>query len=269
MILRLMTLNLRFENERDIEHPWEKRKHIIRELILESQPDILGTQEGRLRQLAYLEMFLKDYEMKMPKRTLDPLSQYPTLFIKNRFWVKRSEEFWLSRTPSVHLSMDWDSAFPRMISWAHMGTGSLPEGIIVGVTHLDNKGVLARQRQAEIISRWAQGIDRTVILMGDFNEGAKGEVHRTFLEAGFFDTWEVLGGKEGIEAFSYHGFSGEGKLGRIDWILIRQTGSLQVRVLDGGFLKVKGDVYPSDHFPYTVSLKISPKTSVDQDGERV
>lgn len=257
MDLKVMSFNLRFENELDLSQPWEKRKHLVTEIIKDTKPDVLGTQEGKLRQLTFLEMALKDYRMILQDRTLDNTSQYPTTFLKKSFQVSESGEFWLSNTPKIHLSKDWDSAFPRMLSYVSINH-PIGETIVFAVTHLDNKSELAREMQARLIVRWAQGIKHLLILMGDFNEDPDGKVHHILCdEGGFLDTWEVGGGREDEESFSFHGFTGIGTLGRIDWILIRPSPNLHFQVKKAAFLRTKkGCLMPSDHFPYVVEIKI-------------
>lgn len=257
MDLRVMSFNLRFENDQDLTQPWEMRKHLIVETVKELRPDVVGTQEGKLRQLAFLELALKDFRMVFQERTLDITSQYPTLFLKRSFEVLKVGEFWLSSTPKVHLSKDWNSAFPRMFSYAYIRHPA-GEPLVFAVTHLDNRSALAREMQARMISRWVQDIEDLTILMGDFNESPDGKVHHILCnEGGFLDTWELLGGKEDNDSFSYHAFTGIGTLGRIDWILIRPSLHLNFHVKKAAFLRTKkGFLLPSDHFPYVVEIKI-------------
>ncbi|HKI48060.1 MAG TPA: endonuclease/exonuclease/phosphatase family protein, partial [Desulfobacteria bacterium] len=119
--MRVMTFNIRFENDQDGANSWIYRWDLVVKLIEKYDPDILGTQEGRVSQLAFLDGRLAQYKMHAPLRVLDDTCQYPTLFFhKNRFNIIEGEEFWLSKTPKVHRSKNWDSAFPRMVSTARV-----------------------------------------------------------------------------------------------------------------------------------------------------
>ena len=72
-------------------------------------------------QLVYIRNRLPEYDLYAPHRTLDDICQYPTLFFhKESFTVHEGGEFWLSQTPEVHRSKSWDSAFPRMMSYARV-----------------------------------------------------------------------------------------------------------------------------------------------------
>jgi len=257
--LRLMTINLRFENDQDTKQPWEKRKDLVLKIIKDRKPHILGTQEGRSRQLMYLALKLRDYHMVMNGRTLDPLSQYPTLFISKDLKVVESGEFWLSNTPHIHLSKDWDSAFPRMISYALIRPFGAEKELLVATTHLDNKGKMAREMQSRVILNWLRKFDSLfMILMGDFNEAPGGKVHKLFCEeGGFLDTWTLAHKEDTEDSFSFHGFTGIAKLARLDWLLIRLGPAKGLKILEAEFIKEqRGPIMPSDHFPYYVSLKL-------------
>lgn len=70
-MMRIMTFNLRFENDQDGSNAWNYRRHWVVKLIEQYSPDILGTQEGRLSQLDYLEERLSGYGMHTASRVLD------------------------------------------------------------------------------------------------------------------------------------------------------------------------------------------------------
>ena len=53
--MRLMTFNLRFATPLDGPNEWEFRKDLVVEVIGKHLPDLLGTQEGTVPQLNYLE----------------------------------------------------------------------------------------------------------------------------------------------------------------------------------------------------------------------
>jgi endonuclease/exonuclease/phosphatase family metal-dependent hydrolase len=121
--MRVMTFNLRFENNRDGSNAWSLRREMVVAIIESYSPSILGTQEGTCSQIDYLQDHLPDYYLHTPRRVFDDTCQYPTLFIrKDEFDVEGGAEFWLSKTPEVHRSKDWDSAFPRLISYARLRT---------------------------------------------------------------------------------------------------------------------------------------------------
>jgi endonuclease/exonuclease/phosphatase family metal-dependent hydrolase len=251
-----MTFNLRFENERDGENSWSRRRELVTRLIEQYSPSILGTQEGMWPQLEFLKDSLPQYHLHAPHRTIDSLCQYPTLFFdKKDFTVHEAGEFWLSETPQVHLSKSWDSAFPRMMSYARASGLQTASDFWVAVTHLDHIGAEARFQQAKIIATWIKERNAPVILMGDFNDSPGSPVHGllTSPEIGLKDSWQVFGGKEDSSSFTHHRFTGVPQKTRMDWILI----SSHFQVIDAEINKSHFDnCYPSDHFPYLATLEI-------------
>jgi len=253
--LRFVTFNLRFENERDGENAWSGRREMIVRLIERYAPSILGSQEGRWVQLRYLEEHLPDYAMQAPTCVTDDTSQYPTLFVRREaFDVVGRESFWLSLTPRVHLSKDWDSAFPRMMSAARLRARSGGTLFWSVVTHLDHAGDEARYRQAEMLADWIASRREPVVLMGDFNDvpGSRTHAVLTAERTGLIDTWEAMArGEGGEEAFTHHGFEGVPQKARMDWILASRSFEVEdVRILRDQ----EGGRYPSDHFPCLADL---------------
>jgi len=259
--MRVMTFNLRFENDRDGDNAWMYRRDMVVSLINSYKPAILGTQEGKWPQLMYLKEHLPQYHASLPGREPDEKSQCPTLFFRKEcFNVAYGRDFWLSKTPEVHLSKDWDSAFPRMMSYARTFSVADQADIMAGVTHLDHKGVEARYQQARIIAQWAAAQDLPVVLMGDFNAEPGSAVHEvlTHPETGLRDSWKALAGREDEKSFTHHGFNGIPQHARMDWILVTEHFEVvDTRILHDSF----NGAYPSDHYPYMADLRLSGKAS--------
>jgi len=252
----VMTFNIRFDNKMDGLNAWSSRRKLITDLIMKYRPAILGTQEGMWSQLTYLENSLPDYSLHAIHRTLDNICQYPTLFFnKYGFKVLEGSEFWLSETPEVHRSKSWDSAFPRMMSYARVREFNTGNDFWVAVTHLDHVGAEARYQQAKIITEWVKTRTGPVILMGDFNDSPGSPVHEllTSPETGLQDTWNILGKKEDGSSFTHHKFTGLPQKARMDWILI----SDHFRAIEAEIIRDHvEDRYPSDHFPFLVKLDL-------------
>ncbi|HDZ24605.1 MAG TPA: endonuclease, partial [Desulfobacteraceae bacterium] len=51
--MRIMTFNIRFENDRDGQNGWVHRKDLVIKVIERYKPDIIGTQEGKWNQLLF------------------------------------------------------------------------------------------------------------------------------------------------------------------------------------------------------------------------
>jgi endonuclease/exonuclease/phosphatase family metal-dependent hydrolase len=250
-----MTFNLRFENDTDGPNAWVYRRETVIRLIQAHRPSVLGTQEGRMSQLAYLKEHLPEYYMAAPERVLDDTCQYPTLFcLRKDVVVHDVHEFWLSDTPKVHRSKSWGSGFPRMMSAARVSVGAGDGFFWIVVTHLDHIGMEARQNQARMIAEWVKDANAPVILMGDFNDSPGSKTHEILIspETGLQDTWSALGCPEDVQSYTVHRFTGLPQKARIDWILA----SSSFWVKDTCILREgDGDPFPSDHFPYMAQLE--------------
>lgn len=252
--MRVMTFNIRFENDRDGENAWQYRKTLVRDIILDFRPDILGTQEGKWPQLMYLKSELSGYHAHLPGRFPHEFTQCPTLFIrKAAFDIIGGRDVWLSKTPDVFLSKSWDSAYPRMMSHSELICKKTGKRLHAAVTHLDNIGSLARIRQAEMVKAHVAQIDCAVVVMGDFNESPDSPVHDILAgPCGLLtDSWQAAGKKEGPDAFTHHGFTGQPKNTRMDWILYGNG----LEVTDVRIIRDhRNGRYPSDHYPYMADL---------------
>jgi len=255
--MRVMTFNLRFDNDRDGRNAWRYRCDLVIRVILHHTPAILGTQEGTCSQIDYLRDSLPAYALHVLGRVFDDTCQYPTLFVRrDTFDITGGEKFWLSETPEVHRSKSWDSAYPRMMSYAILRSTATNKILIAAVTHLDHEGLTARIKQATILAQWRKHQTDPLILMGDFNDSPDSQAHQllTTSEIGLADTWELLDRDEGPAYFTHHGFRGIPQKARMDWILI----SSHFRISDAIILRDHFDGrYPSDHFPYMVDLELA------------
>jgi endonuclease/exonuclease/phosphatase family metal-dependent hydrolase len=249
-----MTFNLRFATPVDGPNEWQFRKDLVVEIILNHLPDLLGTQEGTVPQLIYLEECLTGYLPLTAHRRVDPTCQYPTIFYRgDRFHVGESSEFWLSETPLVHRSLSWDSAFPRMVTYGLFREKGRATSFYFLNTHLDHVSAAARRQGARMIREFFFPRNRPIIMVGDFNEPPDGPVYREFINADgpLRDTWRQVH-PLAEEAATQHGFDGRPRGSRIDWILA--TPPFKVRRVAIVTDNQEGR-YPSDHFPYEAEVE--------------
>ena len=252
--MRLMTFNLRFATPIDGPNAWEYRKELVVEIILARGPHLLGTQEGTVPQLEYLAAQLPQYAPLIEHRQIDRTCQYPTIFYRrDLFQVSESGEFWLSKTPGVHRSMSWDSAFPRMVNYGLFQEAGRDLKFWFINTHLDHISGEARLQGARMIREYFFPKGLPLILVGDFNEPPDSPVYRELTGAGspLQDSWRTVP-EPGMEATSQHDFDGSLRGSRIDWILL----SPPFRVRKAFMVNDnQNGRYPSDHFPYAVEAE--------------
>jgi endonuclease/exonuclease/phosphatase family metal-dependent hydrolase len=250
--MRLLTFNLRFANPQDGRNYWDYRKEIVVDTIFAVNPDLVGTQEGTVPMLEFLTEHLQGFLPLTAHREVDPTCQYPTIFYRQGLQVQDSGEFWLSKTPTVHRSISWDSAFPRMVTYGLFQEPGRDLWFYFINTHLDHISSLARLHGARLIREFFQDKNPPQILVGDFNEPPDDPVFQELTGPGhrFQDTWRALN-PQGPEPPTQHNFDGNPRGHRIDWILV--TPPFQVTKVEIVGYNHSGR-YPSDHFPYVAEV---------------
>lgn len=252
--MKVITTNIRFENDQDT-HPWAERKLILSDIIADFSPCFFGTQEGRQPQLIQFQKINPQYRLIDNHRDWIDERMYPCLFFNiNKVAVNDSGDFWLSETPDVPASKSFDSAFPRLCTWANI-THHQKGTILIANVHLDHVKTETRQEQVKVLINELNKINTDqspIILMGDFNEGPTGEVRKILnhLNSDLEDGWLTLNQKEET---SYHKFQGvypEGE--RIDWILHSSPFEIKEILLDK---RIVNQIYPSDHYPVLAQYK--------------
>ncbi len=260
--LKLISSNIRFDNENDGDHIWDNRKYILRDSIQSFDPHILGTQEGRRPQLSSLDSLLDDQDIVDSHRAWIKERMYPSLFLNSKdLIIKKSGDIWLSETPSVPGSKSFDSAFPRLCSWASVlwpqSSGNEGVPLFIVNCHLDHVLEKTRNLQVEVLCKEVFKIrdeEEHLIIMGDFNSHPESEVRKVLLTffPCLYDPWKSLGLEE--EA-SHHKFGKERDAGsRIDWIMVDKRFEAEEIYLD----KIqKEGLFPSDHYPLKCTLKLN------------
>jgi len=105
MELSLLSSNIRFANPADGTNDWAFRRPHLIALIEKCAPDILGTQEGREKQIRNLAEGLKKLTLVEAHREWIEERMYPCLFINTeKFEILKSGDIWLSDTPTVAAS---------------------------------------------------------------------------------------------------------------------------------------------------------------------
>ncbi|GKQ39348.1 endonuclease/exonuclease/phosphatase family protein [Streptomyces sp. A012304] len=255
--LEVMTFNLRFASTRE-PNSWAARRPVMRALLREAAPHVIGTQEGRLPQVRDIERDLgRHYDWIGTGRGGGDDESMAVLYDTRRLAPVEHAHFWLSDTPKVTGSNTWGAAHPRMVTWVRFrDLRARGQEFCLFNTHLDNASRYARMRSVSLItSRLAQFDPALPLLVtGDFNAVAhRDPVHGALLDAGLVDTWDTARGR-GATYGTFHGYRGLTAGGdRIDWILATPG----VTVLRTWMHTYAADgQYPSDHLPVqaTVSL---------------
>ncbi|MGB0452397.1 MAG: endonuclease/exonuclease/phosphatase family protein [Bacteriovoracaceae bacterium] len=251
-VLKIVSSNILFESQGEA-YPWEKRSSVLVSLIDDFQTDLLGTQEGREPQIRNLESKLSHLSIIDQHREWITERMYPTIFFnEKKFKLDSSGDIWLSETPHVPGSKSFDSAFPRLCTWARLRTSN--QTFFIVNVHLDHVKQETRTAQVNVLAKEVKSLlndNDHLLIMGDFNDCPQSIVRKDLLKGIHFlnDPWEDFGH---TEQSSHHKFEGPLENGkRIDWILIDKKLNAKSIVLDQS---QKDGIYPSDH--YLVKLEI-------------
>lgn len=245
--IKVMTFNVRQMDGEDGPQAWEHRKDVLIETIRQYGPALLGTQEIFAEQSEYILRHIPSLRCFGRGRFGDDRDKHNSIFYDcSRFSVLTCGEIWISRTPEVPGSLDWDIPRPRMITWGMLSDTGARELMVVN-THFPygRNADEARRQTARLIAEKLATLPRglPVLVMGDFNARAGEEIYRLLTEE-LCDSWTMAAMRTGPEE-TVHGF-GRFKGGRIDWILYRNLGD--VLAAETITYTAQG-LYPSDHYP--------------------
>lgn len=258
--LTVMSYNLRFASPTPPD-AWPDRRPLMRHLLIEQAPDVIGTQEGIYSQLKDLAADLPAYDWIGLGRDGGSKGELMAVFYrKARLEPLAFDHFWLSDTPETMGSKTWGTRHARMVTWVKFQDRETGRSFFIVNTHFDHQVQEAREKAAKLMRERVTGFDPAlaVIVTGDFNApGGKGKnkCYDMLTDDGFFaDTWNTAKERHGDGLNTFNGFKAVGREGiRIDWILTRgavATDRIEIVTYsrDGKF--------PSDHCPVVAKLRL-------------
>lgn len=253
MKIKIITFNIRYDKPDPDNQDWRIRRDAIAALIQESDPDIIGTQEGKAHQLLDLHRRLPNYQSIGGDRTGTGTGEHCAIFYhQDRLKCLDSGDFYLSDTPDSagSVSPDWGNPLPRMTTWAVFSLAQASKTITCFNTHLDYNSAKARELGARLIrDRLSHHNPDTTyfFLTGDFN-AEPNSLPREILSqplANQITLNDALSDIEVEKQLSFHDFTGK-PFAAVDTIyydsrLRRETVTIDNRKCLG--------IFPSDHFP--------------------
>lgn len=256
-VLKVMTFNLRTPNARD-GHPWEIRRPIVKQLVHEEAPSIIGTQEGTIAVLREMQADLPEYDWIGEGRDGGLEGEFMAVFYKTaHFKPIEHGHFWLSDTPDIAASTSWGNRIPRMATWVKFENIANGRLFYFMNTHLDHQSEEARLESARLIVNHMTKYDADlpIILTGDFNAPIAGEVYQVFINQGQMKNavHEAME-RRNDQIGTFHGYRGEDRAETsriIDWILY--SGDMTVSESET-ITYSSGGQYPSDHFPVAATF---------------
>ncbi len=255
--VKVMTYNIRLDNEGDKENNWKHRKEDLVKYILTHDPDFIGVQEALYSQVTYLDQELTDYEyLGVGRDDGDKAGEFMALFYKSEKWnVATDSTFWLSETPSKP-TMGWDAGCHRVCTY---GVFSDKQGHEIAVfnTHFDHVGKKARRQSVQIIQSYVHDlIDKyPLILTGDFNIEPSDSVYLD-LQKFLTDSRDRALEIEEKSIGTFNGFRLNGPFDRrIDYVFVNDLFK-SVNKYSVEIPLTTNKLQLSDHFPVIVQLEL-------------
>lgn len=258
--ITVMSYNLRFAGA-DPAHPdaWEKRRETMIALLRRQQPDLIGTQEGLLRQLEDLAAALPEYRWIGKGREVGGAGEHMAILYRaERFTPLEVGHFWLSETPDVAGSKSWDAANVRMVTHVLFEDRLTGRKFHFWNSHFDHVSQEARQKAAEMVLKRVAALSPPlpILFTADFNAAAREDpIWQQLVGAGRFrDAWDEASERVHEKANTFNQFQQtlwEGR--RIDWILAQgafEVGKAEI------VLPREGERLASDHHPVQIRLRL-------------
>lgn len=256
--VNVMSFNIRLDIASDGENSWAYRKDHVAQMLHYYSPDILGMQEVVKNQRDdMLHASTVFAAVGVGREDGKELGEFNSLFYnKHRFESLQEGTFGLSENPDSIGLMGWDSACPRIATWALLKDKVSGKQLAAVNTHLDHIGVVARREGARLIVSKLKELfgDVPVVLTGDFNCTSDSEPVALLQDNGMRNCALEAAVKYG-PAWSFHNFGRipVEKRTLIDYIFV--TGDVAVNSY-----RVIGDKpdtgYLSDHAPIFVNLTL-------------
>lgn len=265
-VIKVMSFNIRYGTASDGTNSWPERRALLIDTIKTFAPDLLGTQEVLASQAAFLREQLPAYAFHgVGRDDGEAKGEFvPIMYRRDRFEEVDAGHFWLSETPDVPGSKNWDAALTRMLSWVVLQDKQGASGpFVFANTHFDHIGARAREASARLLRERATTVppDYPIILCGDFNTGEGSPPYQVLTAKNpadgisFLDSFRVIHPQRTTNEASFNGWKTTRAGDRIDWILHTP----QFITLDARINYTQSDGrYPSDHYPVEAVLRRRP-----------
>lgn len=253
--LKVMSLNIRYDNQRDGINAWPGRSEFAAAYLKQQQPDLLGLQEVLWHQYEYLQQMLTGYSSVAAGRDDGLMSgeACPVFYRSDRFELIEHNTFWLSGTPGVAGSLGPGAVLPRIATWVHLREMSTGRTLHFFNTHFCHVSDSARIMSSMILRDAVREIagDGFFVVTGDFNLTPGSRAYAILTGEGtplglLSDSYGMSGIQPAGPAGTFNGFSDKPSENRIDYIFL-PAGTM---VLWHETEMVKsGEIFISDHWP--------------------
>ena len=253
--IKVMTLNVRYDNPRDSINAWPNRAAIVSSFIRIEKPDLLGMQEVLQHQFEFLDSALNDYGSVGVGRSDGAKGgeMNPVFYRKERFDMIRTKTFWLSETPEVPGSQAWGAGLPRIVTWMELVDKNTHQHICFFNTHFAHDSDSARIMSAGLLLSKVDSIssDYPFVITGDFNMLSTSKGYEILTGPAesvplLNDSFVISERNPAGPMYTFNGFSDKQGSGRIDYIFVKDG----LKVLSHKtIIKKERRIYISDHWP--------------------
>jgi len=260
--VKVMTLNVRYDNPGDSINTWKERASLVYNFVLNEKPDIIGMQEVLWKQYEVLDSVLADYASIGVGREdgIKEGEMSPIFYRKEKYGMVRNMTFWLSDTPNLQGSISWGSSIPRIVTWTELVEKSSHKHFFFFNTHFAHDSDSARRMSSALLLDSVERISRGVqfIVTGDFNMLPVSPEYKLLTGPAesvplLKDTYYISDKRPSGPAYTFNSFSDKPGTRRVDYIFVRNG----MKVLDHNTIIKKGNgVFISDHWPVVSNIQL-------------
>jgi len=258
--LKILSYNIRYENELDVDNSWDSRKFHVIDLIRKHNPDIFALQEASLYQYLFVTWQFPEYGKVFTPRDGFGDEGCPIFYRENDYELIEYISFWISDTPD-RVSLSFFGYHHRVVTHAKLKRKADNITLSVLNVHADYgaNDTIKKKSWNLILSHINQNAANVsnIIFLGDLNANITDPTLNVIKNAGFIDTYDTYD-EDGIEkekVATWHDWKGglyEGE--KLDYIFVSEK--MQPLEFHIDRSKIQGaDMYPSDHYPIVAVVR--------------
>lgn len=248
--MKIMTFNVRYDNETDGNHAWSKRQDALLKMIRKHKADVIGTQETTDKIQAFLRRHCLAYMLLGNGRNADLTGERCTIMIrKNKYELLETETVWLNGDFYKAGDLDPKEGFARICTMALIQDKNTGVQTRIFNAHLAYQSEEVIQRNGQQLLKYIESYASSQIpfvLMGDFNSNLSRPLHQPFL-ARYKEAYQTL---HQDRPNTFHAYGDPIGIDAIDFIYTDRLSFLSVTTDTTRF----DGLYPSDHYPVIAEL---------------
>ena len=260
--LKVLTLNIRYDNPSDAPNDWPSRKDFVVSFLKDEAPDIFGLQEVLWHQYEYIDSLMEGYKsIGMGRDDGGQKGEMtPVFFRKDRFCTLSYGTFWLSETPGIIGSKGWGAVLPRIVTWVELEDRESSDRFFFFNTHFSHMSDSARLMSSLKVIEQVGDIagDSPFIITGDFNMLPESKAYAKLTGEGtpdalIIDSYVISKTDSTGLDYTFNGFRDEKGERRIDYIFVSKGVAVMKHTTES---PKQGDLFISDHWPVIATISI-------------